>query len=300
MSADTLIRLSNGGLTVEILPALGGSVATFSSEIGGKRIEWFVPRPLSDEAAFGSTAWGSFPLVPFSNRIRDARFGWNGREHRITASEKSAPHAIHGHGRAVPWDIDAVSETRAELSYDYSDRDWPFPYRARQIFDLADGAFGISMELENTGTDTMPGGLGHHPYLPWRNGPSLATAFSSIWPAVDGVLPAGPKTVPDDLDFSGTDGTAISRGLDTGFGGWNGRARVCWSDEGLVLEIEAGQTLSHAILFTPHGKPFFCIEPVTHCIDAINLSAAGVAGTGIQAVPAGETLSACMRFRPVF
>ena len=44
-----------------------------------------------------------------------------------------------------------------------------------------------------------------------------------------------------------------------------------WPDEGLSLEIDGSEGLSHVILFTPDGKSFFCVEPVTHCIDAINL-----------------------------
>ena len=219
MSAETVIRLSDGILNVEILPEAGGRVSAFWSEAEGERTDWFVPRPHSGTAGRGSTSWGSFPLVPFSNRIRDGRFVWNGEEHRIAVTEKNVPHAIHGHGRAVPWNVDALSDTSATLSYAHPGDDWPCSYRARQVFDLAGGTFGISMELENTGPTCMPGGLGHHPYLPWRNGPVLTSSFGSIWPAVDGVLPAGPEVVPEGVDFSSPRGRALPRRLDTGFGG---------------------------------------------------------------------------------
>ena len=301
MSAEAVIRLSDGPLNVEILPESGGRISAFWSEAGEERTDWFVPRPKSgDSDSKDATAWGSFPLVPFSNRIRDGRFIWDGAEHRIAVTEKNAPHAIHGHGRAVSWDVDTLSDTSAALSYAYSGEDWPFPYQARQVFDLTGGTLRISMELDNTGSMAMPGGLGHHPYLPWRTVPVLTTSFGSIWPAVDGVLPAGPERVPGDLDFSGTEGRPLPRGLDTGFGGWGGRALLQWPDGGLSLEIDGSEGLSHVILFTPDGKAFFCVEPVTHCIDAINLSAAGVTGTGIQVVPPGERLVASMRFKPGF
>lgn len=297
MSAEAVIRLSDGDLNVEILPEAGGRISAFWSEVRGERTDWFVPRP---KANSGSSAWGSFPLVPFSNRIRDGRFTWNGEEYRIAVTEKNAPHAIHGHGRAVSWNVDTLSDTCAVLSFAYSGKNWPFPYRARQVFDLTAGALGITMELENTGTKTMPGGLGHHPYLPWRGGAVLTTKFGSIWPAVEGVLPAGPESVPEGLEFSGAEGRALPRGLDTGFGGWGGRALLRWPDEGLSLEIDGSDTITHCILFTPDGKPFFCVEPVTHCIDAINLSAAGVTGTGVQEVLPSGKLIAIMRFKPAF
>ncbi len=296
MSAGSVIRLSDRDLNVEILPEAGGWISAFWSEARGERTDWFVPRPQADS---GSTAWGSFPLVPFSNRIRDGRFTWDGEEHRIAATEKNGPHAIHGHGRAVSWQVESFSETRAELSYVYPGEDWPFPYKARQAFELVDGTFDISMTLENIGMKTMPGGLGHHPYLPWRSGPVLSTSFALIWPAVDGVLPTGSEGIPGDLDFSVAEGRALPRGLDTGFSGWSSHALLHWPEEGLSLEIDGSEALSHCILFTPEDKPFFCMEPVTHCIDAINLAAAGVAGTGIQAVPPGGKLVASMRFKPV-
>ena len=299
MSAESIIRLSDGALNVEILPEAGGRISAFWSEVGGKRVDWFVPRPHSGDADCESTAWGSFPLVPFSNRIRNGRFVWNGEEHRIAATEKGAPHAIHGHGRTAAWDVDARSDTCAALSYSYPGEDWPFPYRARQVFDLAGGTLSISMQLENTGTNPMPGGLGHHPYLPWRSGPALTSSFGSIWPAVDGVLPAGPEAIPGGLDFSGPRERALPRRLDTGFGGWSGRALVHWPGERLSLEIDGSETLSHVILFTPEDRPFFCVEPVTHCIDAINLAAAGVAGTGMRAVLPARQLAASMSFRPL-
>lgn len=300
MSTEAVVRLSGGDLNVEILPKAGGRISAFWSESSGQRTDWFVPQPKSGDAGSGATAWGSFPLVPFSNRIRDGRFTWDGEEHRIAVTEKNAPHAIHGHGRAVSWGIDDVSETHAAISYTYSGQDWPFPYRARQVFDLVDGTLSVAMELENTGKKDMPGGLGQHPYLPWRDGPVLVASFGSIWQAVDGVLPAGPADVPGGLDFSGAEGRELPRGLDTGFGSWSGHALVKWPGAGLRLEIDASETLSHVILFTPEGKPFFCVEPVTHCIDAINLDVQGVAGTGIRSVSPGQKLVASMRFRPGF
>ncbi|MEO9899601.1 aldose 1-epimerase [Nisaea sp.] len=299
MMTDFVLRLSDGSLSAEILPEDGGRIAAFWSEAGGNRTDWFVPRPQPGDSDAGSTAWGSFPLVPFSNRIRDGRFTWDGKEHRITATEKNASHAIHGHGRTVPWEVESLSEMRAELSYVYPGDDWPFPYKARQAFELMDGTLAISMRLENTGTKAMPSGLGHHPYLPWRSGPLLATSFASIWPAVHGVLPVSSEGVPRHLDFSRAEERALPRGLDTGFSGWSSHALLHWPKEGLSLEIEGSETLSHCILFTPEDKPFFCVEPVTHCIDAINLSAAGVAGTGMQTVPPGGKLVASMRFKPV-
>ena len=68
--------------------------------------------------------------MPFSNRIRDGRFIWDGTEYRIAVTEKNAPHAIHGHGRVVSWAVDTLADTYAALSYACSGEDWPSPVSA--------------------------------------------------------------------------------------------------------------------------------------------------------------------------
>jgi len=286
-------RLSHRELNVEILPESGARISAFWSETGGVRNDWFTPAP-ADPAS--SSAWGSFPLVPFSNRIRDGRFSWNGQEHRLAVSGQHAPHAIHGHGRNRPWTVEHRTDAGIVLSYIHTGGDWPFAYKACQHIAIDGDALVIGMALENIGDESMPGGLGHHPYLPWRSGPVLSTGFGNVWPATDGVLPSGPETLPETLDF--TLGRALPRGLDTGFGGWSGRAGIHWPGEGLALDIDCSAALGHVIIFTPPGADFFCFEPVTHAIDALNLSARGVPETGQISVAPGESLEVSMRFSP--
>lgn len=285
-------RLSYNGLNVDVLPEAGGRISAFWSETGGKRHDWFTPAP----SGGASSSWGSFPLVPFSNRIRDGRFSWQGRAHLIAVSEQHAPHAIHGHGRKRPWTIEGRTDASIDLSYIHAGGDWPFAYKAYQRISIEAGALFIEMGLENIGQESMPGGLGHHPYLPWRDGPVLETSFGSVWPGKDGVLPSGPTAVPADLDFSS--GRPVPRGLDTGFGGWPGQARILWQREGLALDVECSSALGHVIIFTPSDADFFCFEPVTHAIDALNLVARGVPETGQVAVAPGERLAVSMRFLP--
>jgi len=92
--------------------------------------------------------------------------------------------------------------------------------------------------------------------------------FDTIWPSVKDSIPEGPQVLPAELDFSG--GRSLPSGLDVGFGGWDGRARIEWPAEGLALEISAAAPLDHAIIFSPQGQSFFCFEPVSHPINAIN------------------------------
>lgn len=287
------VHLTDGVLKVDVLPDEGGRIAALWSEHDGTRTDWFYPK---HAAGPGATGWGSFPLVPFSNRIRNGRFSWKDRVYDIAVSPKHAPHAIHGHGRDLTWQIDAVAAEAVELSYSYPGDDWPFPYSARQRIAIEDGALVIAMALCNEGTAEMPAGLGHHPYMPWRDGPTLETRFETSWPARDAGLPTGPEPVPVELDFSSS-GT-LPRGLDIGLAGWSRQATIRWPQQGAVLDVDADLALGHVVIFTPDGCDFFCFEPVSHCTNALNLSAVGIAGTGQKTLAPGEVFEVSMRFRP--
>lgn len=296
MSADGNLRLSDGNLHAEVWPANGGRIAGFYSLRGKERFDWMVPAPESTLGSGDAGSWGSFPLVPFSNRIRDARFVWEGTEHRIEATERGASNAIHGHGRSLAWMVEDATPRSTRMSYRYDAGDWPFAYRAEQRVVLEDGALQVEMRLVNESDRPMPAGLGHHPYFPWRGGPVLRSGFARYWPAVDGVLPAGSEPVPDRYDFA--DAKPLPRGLDTGFSEWDGGLSISWPGSGASLELCTDGGLDHVILFSPPGKDFFCAEPVSHAIDAINLGAKGVPGTGLRTLEAGGVMKVGIHFRP--
>ena len=264
--------LEHGGLRAEIDPAYGGRLTAFWSRTPSGRIDWIVPTPpTGPQAGRDATApykAGMFPLVPFSNRIKDARFTFDGVEHRLQATETGKPHAIHGHGCRVVWQVSRRLKSSMELRYRHDGADWPAAYSANQRFTLRDGGLFVELSVDNPGAAAMPVGLGMHPFFPIRAGARVTAQFETIWPSVKDSIPDGPEALPSELNFSG--GRSLPSGLDTGFGGWDGRARIEWLAEGLALEISAAAPLDHAIIFSPQGQSFFCFEPVSHPINAIN------------------------------
>jgi aldose 1-epimerase len=86
--------------------------------------------------------------------------------------------------------------------------------------------------------------------------------------------------------------------LDHAFAGWDGRAVIEWPERGDRLVLTAGPDLSTLIIYTPPGKDFLCVEPVSHCVDAFNLAAAGVSGTGMRVLRPGEVWSASITYAP--
>ena len=280
MSTD-VITLGRGDLRVEIDPDYGGRVTRFWSETGTGQIDWFVPAAEHGRDPVAPQKAGMFPLVPFSNRIENAAFDFAGTPHRIVVTEAGKPHAIHGHGCRAPWRVSSLRDSSATLVYHHDGADWPSAYAAAQRYDLRDDDLVVHLIVDNTGTSAMPIGLGLHPFFPNRSGPRLTARFATLWRPVKDSIPVGAAPLPTDLEFSS--GRDLPRGLDMGFGGWDGRARIDWPEEALALEIRCTGPFGHAILFTPEDQNFFCVEPVTHAIDAINLSSAGVARTGARA-----------------
>ncbi|MDA1310790.1 MAG: aldose 1-epimerase [Proteobacteria bacterium] len=296
------IVLEHGDLRAEIDPAYGGRLTAFWSQTPRGRIDWIVPTPPSDpqggpkegpnsgrDVAAPYKA-GMFPLAPFSNRIKDARFSFDGAEHRLQATETGKPHAIHGHGCRVAWQVSEQRKSSAELRYRHDGTDWPAAYSVCQRFALRDGGLVVELSLDNPGEAAMPAGLGLHPFFPIRAGARLTAQFDTVWPPAKDSIPDGPRALPADLDFSG--GRPLPSGLDTGFGGWNGRARIEWPGEGLALQISADAPLDHVIIFSPQGQSFFCFEPVSHPINAIN-------GGAMHRLDGGGRFSITLVLQPV-
>ena len=288
--------LARGDLRVEIDPGFGGRVTGFWSEAPAGRIDWLTPTPAEDRDVEAPHKAGMFPLVPFSNRIKDAWFDFAGREYFLEPTEPGKPHAIHGHGLRAAWAMSSRSEHAATLHMAHDGGDWPAAYSVAQRFDLRDHDLVVHLIVDNLGPGPMPLGLGWHPFVPVRSGPEVTAAFKTIWPPVRDSIPDGPLALPGDLDFS--TGLMPPKGLDTGFGGWDGQAMVTWPGEGLALAIKATGPLDHVILYTPPDRAFFCLEPVSHPINAINLAGTAVS-SGMRMLRAGERFGVSLSLRPV-
>lgn len=287
-------QLSAGDLEATVEPALGGRITAFRR--GGVELFTPVAGDRGDPAAAG--AGGCFPLVPWSNRVRDGRLHLGDRTLELTATESGTRNAIHGHGRRKAWTATAdggASSVRMRYVHAAGAEGWPFDYVAEQTVSLGDDALSVTLSVENASAEAMPVGLGLHPYLPRTPETGLWFSAASAWPPVDGKLPTEPCPVPVELDFA--EPRPVALGLDQGFGGWDGSVHVIWPERGLGLAIHGGAALGHLIVFTPPDRDFLCVEPVTHCIDAANLAARGVPGTGHRMLAPRERLAITVRFQ---
>lgn len=297
MPVTDIVALTSDAARLEVCPDAGASVARYQTMADGKPVEWL--RSASAETLRQGDPLGMscFPLVPFSNRIRRGRFEFQGRQVTLPLNRSDMPHTIHGHGWQAAWTVSDRSADALTLEYVHAADAWPYPYRARQHFRLTDAALSITLEVENTGSEAMPGGLGLHPYFNRRDGARVAAAVHGVWLTDDEVMPTELASVPTDWRLSeGLDVDAVA--LDNGFTGWTGHARIDWPASRQALTIEADAAFRFLVVFTPPGADFFCVEPVSHCTDAFNMGAAGRNDTGMAALSPGESLSGTVTFTP--
>jgi aldose 1-epimerase len=285
------VTLSSGAVSAVVEPAFGGRITAF--RYGD--VDVFAPVPADGSRDLAAPAsCGCFPRVPWSNRIRDARLTLGGETVDLVATEVPAGHAIHGHGLRRIWEAERDGPLlRMHYAHQAGIGGWPWPYRAAQVIAVDDDGLTVTLSVLNTGEGAMPVGLGLHPYFPLTPGTRLTLPVATAWPPTEaGKFPvAGGQPVPTALDRR--EEGPVPMGLDQGFGGWEKTARIAWPERGLALTITGEGPLDHVIVYTPTHNRYFCVEPVTHAIDAENQ---GVADTGHRLVAAGGEFSVSLRF----
>jgi aldose 1-epimerase len=295
-----IVTLRSGAARLAVAPFLGGGLLGYWWEADGVRHDWLVASREAGIAGFSELRLASFPLVPYSNRIRDGRFTFRGH----TVVEKPAPgmaHALHGHGWRLPWRVTEQHDDRLAIAYerqpDPAPEGWPWHYRAWQNFVLTPQALSLTMGIENRSAAAMPAGLGHHPYFPrTRQSRVTATVSAICWPEA-GELPVERIAPPPGADPR--QGVVVDEiPLDHAYAGWDGSAIIEWPERRARLVMTADPALSTLVIFSPPDAAFFCVEPVSHCIDAFNLAAGGMTDTGMRVLAPGETWEATVRFAP--
>ncbi len=286
----TVLELSSDRLRLRLVPAIGASVTGLELRHHGAWI--CVTRPSPEPLARSSDS-ACFLLVPYSNRIREGRFTFEGRSHQLLHPEK---HAIHGDVRDRPWRLverDAVSVRLVFDSRDHERVNFPFPFTAEVSWRLAGAALASALRVTNAGTERMPAGLGFHPYFERALGRArelveLQLAVGGVYPG-ETPLPTGPPVpLAPAQDFSRA--RPLDVALDHCFAGWDGLARMRWPVTGVRAELRASAALRHVVVYAPAGRSFFALEPVSNANDGFNLLAAGQRDTGVVALAKGESL----------
>lgn len=286
--SDERLLLTRNDLEIEVSPRIGGSVTAAKS----RGIDFL--RPAAVRMDRGALDTSCFPLLPFSNRIRDRRFTFAGIDHDLAANWNGDCHAIHGLGWIRPWTVERVEHAECLLSH-VGDDWWPWPYSAEQHIALRDDGLHLELTILNTGSDSMPSGLGFHPYFPRNTQTSMCFQADSVWHPVGHEL-SGPKPLATWFDFTKLNPVGEG-GVDHCYEGWTGDATIAYPDFGLSVLL-ASPDATRCVVYTPRGQSYLCIEPVSHLSGALNM--ADPEEAGICVLQPGEKQSFSMSIKPLW
>jgi len=282
----TLLSLRTGPLAVDLAPSAGGAIARFA--VGDRDV--LRPMAEADRHSGRGNNGSAYPLVPFSNRIKDGGLVFGGETFYLKNNWPGVNHPMHGDGWSHAWQVVRADAGTAEIVYerarDGDDGGWPFRYRAHQAYRLDTDRLTVTMTLENLEDHAVPGGIGLHPFFMRDADTELQTRTQWMWTSDAEVLPVERIATPPEADFSRARNVNETR-LDNGFDGWERYATIRWPRAGLRLDLEASPAFGHTVIYVPPGRPYFCVEPVSHANGQV----------GNTPLDAGATLSGQIVFR---
>lgn len=264
-------------------PDLGGALTNLTRD----------DRPILRPTVEGATdplLTACFPLVPFANRIAGGEFEFEGRRVSLPVLDAFAPNALHGQGWLSAWSIEDQSEDAITLVLEHEAGAWPWRYQAVQTISLSERGLRIDLSVCNWDEASMPAGLGLHPYFPRDEQTHLRLNTDAVWLLDDKDIPArvGPPSAV--FDWSADPRMEDAPAVDHCYGGWNGEAELS-SDEA-VIRLDASPNARWVQVYAPQGRPFCCVEPVTHRPDAVH--ARRSSDSGLVVLEPGRTLSMWM------
>lgn len=277
------LTLRNGDLLCDLKPELGGSIAGL----------WLGTEPVLSSLPGAQMQTvrqsGSYPLVPFSNRIGQAQLQWAGTSHPLVRNFDPEPHAIHGVGWQRPWAVLESSDQFALLALEHkADASWPFDFDCSQAFKLEAGALEMSLSITNQSPVAAPVGLGWHPFFPKRPGTEVQFTATGRWEMGTDKLPT------HRVAHSGLNQSVESLTVDHCFDGWGGVLTL----RDAVMRVRVSSALSRLVVYTHPERDNIAVEPVSHVNNALNLMAqtgARAEDLGVVILQAGQTYSCEMR-----
>lgn len=293
--------IQNENLRLTVAPDLGASLTAFEVNLVSG---WHpVMRPTSPATLKRgleqrrSAAFSSYTLAPYSNRIRNNQFVFQGQTYHLRPNWPDGQ-TIHGDVRDRPVQCNLLDAVTLECLYDSRtapEHNFPFDYTLKKTYRLEAKTLITHLQLTNTSGKPMPAGLGIHPYFVRRmpgstSDPVLHMQARGVYDVDADIIPsAAARPITPDLDFSEAQNAYLSF-IDRVYNGWDGFASLEWPGSKVRLTIRADPVFSHFVVFNGDPDGTLALEPVTHATDGFNLMARGVPGTDVRVLQPNQTL----------
>jgi aldose 1-epimerase len=284
--------IENSQWRLSLSAKLGASPTALQAQIGG---EWQdILRPTAPELLEGTSSakFSSYTLAPWSNRIPNGIFTFQGQTHQLRVNIGKEQTARHGDVQDRAWKV-INHGSSLECSFDSSwfpGINFPFPFSMTITHTLKNSMYITVMTLTNTGSSPMPAGMGIHPYFVRRNStPELWFQANNIYLTDSSNVPTkAAEPIPERFDFN-TQKPLSDLEVDHVYQGWDGELRLVWED--ITLYLEGTEVFEHLVVFTGAPDQTIALEPITHATNAFNLAAQGIENTGHRVLGPQETIT---------
>lgn len=147
------------------------------------------------------------PLIPWPNRLRAGRYGWDGMTYTAPLNEADKGNAIHGFTRWHNWVPRETAADRVVMGLLLHPlTGYPFALDLSVEYALTDQGLVVSTTARNVGEKACPYACGAHPYLTVGDGlvddALVHLQADTYLPTDEEQIPTGRRPVQDtDLDF---------------------------------------------------------------------------------------------------
>ncbi|HTF82907.1 MAG TPA: hypothetical protein VL947_14335 [Cytophagales bacterium] len=218
-------------------------------------------------------------LFPFPNRTANGIYSFKHTEYQLPLNFPQENNAIHGLVYDQDFKVIATNESSQEakliLQLDAASLEgFPFPFNLRITYILSATGLQMISEIENTGKEEFPFGLGWHHYF--KVGELIDTAVLNF-PAVT-LLQVNKQMIPTGEFMSYNQfthpKTIGGTQLDTCFflddQGWV-KLSLAESATGIKLELSYDtKVFPYLQVYTPQDRRSIALEPMTCAPDALN------------------------------
>jgi aldose 1-epimerase len=246
-------------------------------------------------------------LFPFPNRIEDAMWTWKGRTY--LQKKNGIPIQLHSLVYDEVWEYiepkfgmeEVFFSTYLNVNKDHPIyKGYPFEFRLMLTYKLTSQDLTVTYNVENRDNKEMPFGFAIHPFFNKLSGekdtlisvPALywyetrsdvdkvfLNKYKGGFELIPNILPTCRlKCVYNDEKNLINPVSVGSVDLDNVYTGFlpGDNSYIDYTTLNLKLNLLFSNDFTHVVVYTPQGKPYFCIEPQTCSTDAINLYAKGI------------------------
>lgn len=296
--------LRQGSTVARVVPEAGCNV--YSIEVDGHQ---FLRVPENLEPLPG-VRYGTPILYPTPNRVRNARFTYQGQSYRFPPN--NGTNFIHGLVHSVAWTVDGFSsdtgmaELRCRLPFQPGSTPYerfPFAHVLRLTVRVTGGVVRWTFQVDNREGDAgVPFGIGLHPYFVYqgeRRDTFLRVPATHLMESVE-LLPTGRLLPLEGAKYDLRTATSLDHLQldDVFFGMTEGHpAEIDFRGVKRKIELHASRDFTHMVVYTPL-QPYFCVENQTCSTDAHNLYDQGKTDVAhLLVCPAGQSTSAWVEYR---